>query len=159
MKITFELNFPTLGRWILGLLLVWAALSKLANPQEFFTGLLSYRLPLGSGLIQAAAVVLPWLELLCGLLLLSKMMIGPAMVLTSLLFVAFTIAAGQAWLRGLEISCGCFSLQMIGFSDSSSFAQTLHSAWFAFLRTALLALVSFYLLRGQIRTDSVTAPQ
>ena len=43
---------------LLGVLLIWAAISKLANVQEFYGGLIAYRLPLANVLLRATAVLL-----------------------------------------------------------------------------------------------------
>src|SRR5262245_55179305 len=157
MRVTLEINIRTAGRWVLGLLLLWAALSKLANPQEFFTSVLGYRLPLGPGLGQMTAVVLPWLELLCGLLLLANLMAGPALVWSTVLFCIFVLVTGQAWLRGLDISCGCFNFSALGLSDTSLLAQWMHSTFWAFVRAMALAALSIDLLRREIASSPATA--
>ena len=54
------------------LVLLWASLGKLANLHEFFTALLAHRLQMPVVFAQSAAIVPPWLELPCGLLLLSN---------------------------------------------------------------------------------------
>src|SRR5690349_1176297 len=108
MNAAFESNLRKLVRWVLGLLLVWAALSKLANPQEFYGHLLAYRLPLSDISLQLTAAILPWLELVCGLLLFANYCALPAMMWAQVLFIIFMAATGEAWLRGLKIDCGCF---------------------------------------------------
>lgn len=36
MRIAFEFNLRTVLRWVLAVVLVWAALSKIANLNEFY---------------------------------------------------------------------------------------------------------------------------
>ena len=153
MKITFELDLKVAVRWLLGLLLIWAALSKLANLQDFYGGLLAYRLPLPDFFLRAVAACLPWLELLCGLMLLSQVRSEAALVWALLLFGVFVLATGQAWARGLDISCGCFILQLLGLGESDGLGKLLHSVQFAFFRALLLAVGAIYLLRGQPQVD------
>ena len=64
--------------------------------------------------MRIVAVVLPWLELLCGLALFANVWPESVLTLAAALFVVYILATGQAWARGLDISCGCFSLKTIG---------------------------------------------
>jgi uncharacterized membrane protein len=131
------------------LLLLWAALSKLANLQDFYGNLIAYRLPLPGAFLRTAAICLPWLELLCGLMLLARVRMEVALVWALLLFSVFVLATGQAWARGLDISCGCFNLQLLGLGESEGLAKFFHSVSFAFFRALLLAAGAVYLLRQQ----------
>lgn len=148
MKVSLEFDLRTVIRWILGLLLVWAAVSKIANVQEFFTDLAAYKLPLPYVLLQGIATTLPWLELMCGLMLLSNVRVEAALLWATILFAVFVVSTGQAWARGLQISCGCFDLSMIGITPESSVAQMLKAPWFACLRAIVLLAAALYLLRG-----------
>jgi putative oxidoreductase len=156
MEISFTLKWNVLLRWLLGLLLIWAALGKLANPQDFFTALLAYRLPLPNGLVSLTAIVLPWLELLCGLLLVANYRTPAALTWALVLFLVFTVCTGQAWLRNLSISCGCLDLRMLGIPPESATARFLESVGFAFVRAVALAVAAFVLLRqtGEPATSS-----
>ena len=107
MKTSTQLTWKVALRWLLGVVLVWAALGKLADPHEFHTSLLAYRLPLPGAFTAGVAIVLPWLELLCGLLLLADHRTPAALAWALALFGVFTVCTGQAWLRGLPIACGC----------------------------------------------------
>jgi putative oxidoreductase len=147
MKVTLEFNFKTVVQWILGILLVWAAISKLANLQDFYGSLLAYRLPLPDFFLRWTAMFLPWLELLCGLMLLAKIRTQAALVWAVILFSIFVVATGQAWGRGLDISCGCFDLSMIGLLPESDVAKVMKSVSFAFFRALLLAAGAIYLFR------------
>ena len=152
MKInfTFEMNLQTVLRWLLGIMLVWAALGKLANLQEFFAMVVAYQLPLPTVFIRCVAVILPWIELLCGLLLLASLRLNAALVWTVILFFTFTVCTGQAWLRGLHIACGCLDLRLVGILPGSEMAGVLESVGFAFLRALSLAAAAVYLLRRQL---------
>lgn len=138
-----------LVRWILGALLVWAALSKIANPLEFYSGVVAYQLPLPGVVLRAVAMVLPWLELICGLLLLAGLWTRAAAGWALVLFVVFIGATGQAWARGLDIACGCFNLRVLGLGEEQAraVAAILESVKFAFARAILLALAAIYVLR------------
>jgi uncharacterized membrane protein YphA (DoxX/SURF4 family) len=140
-------------RWVLGLVLVWAALGKLANVQEFYVALLAYRLPVPPAMLQAAAIVLPWLELLCGLLLLARLRATAALAWAAILFAIFAVATGQAWLRGLPIACGCLDLRLLGIAPESALGHWLESPGFAFGRALVLLGFSAVLWRAAFRAE------
>jgi putative oxidoreductase len=135
-------------RGMLGLLMLWAAVSKLANPSDFLGSIYAYELPLPRPLLQTAAVVLPWVELLCGLLLVAGLWPETALLLVTGLLVFFVFATGQAWARGLEIACGCFNLEILGHSQAlRDLAGFIESVSFAFFRNLVLAGLAGLLLR------------
>lgn len=141
-----------LVRWILGVLLVWAALSKIANPLDFYSAVAAYRLPLPGLMLRATAVVLPWLELLCGLLLLAGFWTRAAAGWALVLFVVFAGATGQAWARGLEISCGCLDLRALGLAGPrvQAVVEMFESVGVAFVRALVLVLAAIYVLRERL---------
>ena len=155
MKITLELDFRIALRWLLGALLLWAALSKLANLQVFYGNLLAYKLPLPDFLLRLVAIALPWLELLCGLMLLANVRTEVAVAWSAVLFLVFVLATGQAWARGLDISCGCFNLKLFGLSTNDGLAKFVQSVVFAFFRALLLAAAAIYLLCAPARADTL----
>jgi putative oxidoreductase len=145
MKPALEFNHQAVLRGLLALLLTWAALGKIANLQDFHANLAAYHLPLPEPLLRLAVAVVPWLELLCGILLLVTGGLRRAALLWAVLLCAlFVLATGQAWARGLEISCGCFKLDFLG---NGATRHALESVPFAFGRSLVLLLVALHLLR------------
>jgi uncharacterized membrane protein YphA (DoxX/SURF4 family) len=135
-------------RGVVGLLFLWAAVSKLGNPTEFLGALYAYELPISRGALKLAAVVLPWTELLCGLMLLADFRTRSALVCTLGMIAVFLAATGQAWARGLEISCGCFDLSFLGQGKTATSVRlALESVPSAFLRNLLIATACFWMLR------------
>ena len=55
------------------------------------------------------ALYLPWVEVLAGLGILSQKAYPGSLFLITALLAVFLIALTQAWVRGLNIICGCFS--------------------------------------------------
>jgi uncharacterized membrane protein YphA (DoxX/SURF4 family) len=97
-----------LARILFGLVFVIASVEKIANPEEFATVVYNYRL-LPDLLVNPVALLLPWIEALCGaLLILGVWPLAATTILEGLLAV-FTAALALAWARDLDISCGCFS--------------------------------------------------
>jgi uncharacterized membrane protein YphA (DoxX/SURF4 family) len=137
-------------RWLLGALMLWAAVSKLAQPTEFLGSIYAYDLPLPRALMQLVAVVLPWLELMCGLLLIANVWSETALATIMGLLVVFVLATGQAWARGLDISCGCFNLKIFGADASTGLVKFVESPGFAFFRNLILVLLAFALLRRRL---------
>lgn len=54
------------------------------------------------------AAILPYLELLCGMLLLLNRRVRPAVLVLLVLNIIFMLALSAAIIRGFDIDCGCF---------------------------------------------------
>jgi methylamine utilization protein MauE len=147
MKTKFELNLATLVRWFLAAVLILAAVSKLTDRQDFYNDILRYQLPLPQSLLNLAAFVLPWAELACGLVLFSRVRL--AITLAIVLFGIFALVSGQAWARGLNISCGCFKLRNLGITLNAGgrIEHLVESPAFACLRAVVLLLAALWLLK------------
>lgn len=97
-----------LPRVILAALFAVAAIPKLLDPAAFVTAVGHYRL-LPPAATYATGLLLPWLELLVALaLLIPNRLRSGAWLLACTLCLAFALAHTSAWLRGLDITCGCF---------------------------------------------------
>lgn len=147
MKIVSGINSRSVVRVALGALLCWAALSKLANVTEFLGDMLAYRLPLPESSLRFVAIILPWLELICGLMLLANFQTRAALGWCVVLFAAFVIVTGQAWARRLNISCGCLDLSIFGLDSHGPLGKFLESVAFAFFRALLLLGATVWLWR------------
>lgn len=97
------------ARIVLGAVFIVSCADKLAHPQLFADAIKNYRI-LPQPLVNPAAVVLPWLELLVGLGLLCGRGARGAALLALALMVGFTAALGFNLARGLDVSCGCFTV-------------------------------------------------
>jgi putative oxidoreductase len=97
-------------RWFLGLVFVYAAVGKITDPAGFAGQIDNYRI-LPWILVGIIAAILPWVELLCGLLLLTGQWLRGAALWVMAMNLVFIIAIASAMIRGLSIECGCFALQ------------------------------------------------
>lgn len=99
----------TVLRLLFGFLWLWAGIVKIKDPIAFSMEIRNYEL-IGDPWVAMAALLLPPLEILCALaVIFRKAPAGALAILTASLLV-FTIAIVISWARGLDISCGCFSL-------------------------------------------------
>jgi uncharacterized membrane protein YphA (DoxX/SURF4 family) len=97
-----------ISRVFIGLLFIVSSLDKIVDPAAFARSVSNYGM-LPAWMPMLVATILPWLELLCGLgVLFGLFLRGSSLLLTAMLAL-FTLAVVSAWLRGLDISCGCFS--------------------------------------------------
>ncbi len=96
-------------RVALGAVFIYAAVGKIAQPAEFAREVDNYRL-LPYVAVVLTAVVLPWLELLCGVGLIVRRWATGSALLVAIMLAVFTAALVSALVRGLDISCGCFAL-------------------------------------------------
>lgn len=95
-------------RLFLGAVFIYASYDKILHPLAFAQAVYNYRI-LPDYLINATALLLPWLELFIGLCLASGVLLHGAAALSTLLLVVFIGALAFNRMRGLDISCGCFS--------------------------------------------------
>ncbi len=115
---------------IVGGLFIYAGAIKALDPAAFSRDIDNYKiLPWSLGV--RLAFYLPWLEILCGLAVITrKLYRGGLSILTALIaiFIAGSIVAKA---RGIDITCGCFG----HISKSFSFG------WHLVLDFAILALL------------------
>ena len=95
------------ARIILAGVFVNASVSKIARPDEFYTAIMNYQI-LPQYLAYVLSYFLPVLELVCSIALLWNVFCKAAISLIYAMLIVFIIGIISAWLRGLNISCGCF---------------------------------------------------
>lgn len=110
MKIVSNSRRVWLARGLEGSLagvLVLAGGLKLVDPARFAAEIAGFRLVEG-GLAGGLAVYLPWLEVAVAVGLVFGQTRGAARVLAGVLLAGFSLVLASAWLRGLDVRCGCF---------------------------------------------------
>jgi uncharacterized membrane protein YphA (DoxX/SURF4 family) len=96
-------------RVFMGLIFIWASWDKLLDSVAFARVVHNYQI-IPSSMVNLVAIILPWIELTCGLLLVLGLLTkGSVFIIDSLLFI-FILALGFNLYRGLDIICGCFTL-------------------------------------------------
>ena len=94
-------------RIILGAFFIYAGALKISDAPAFAGQVAAYQiLPYQWNYV--AAATLPWIELLCGVLLLANRKVRPASLVIGLLTLVFMVVLSSVLFRGLNIDCGCF---------------------------------------------------
>jgi uncharacterized membrane protein YphA (DoxX/SURF4 family) len=94
-------------RLVVGGVFIWAGLLKILDPLEFAQNIANYRV-FSRDLSLLAAIVLPWLEVLCGVLVIFGIFRSASSLLLSGLLAAFLVLITVTIFRGLDVDCGCF---------------------------------------------------
>ena len=110
-------------RRILGDVFVYMGLSKALRPMDFLKLLRQYEVIESHILLDFIAAVLPWFEVLCGLLLLSGIAVRGTACLALVMLVAFTLAVLNRALAihsakaipfcAIRFDCGCGAGEVI----------------------------------------------
>ncbi len=137
------MHLYTVFRVILGIIFLWASYGKILEPELFARIVYNYRI-LPDGLIKPAALVLPWVEAICGIMLVTGYMVKGAALIVNLLMMTFILALISSSYRGIDVSCGCFSLA----SDKTE------NIFMYLIRDVLIFLLSSWVLIYRIKTDT-----
>ena len=98
----------------------------------------NYRLVPGA-LVNALALVMPWVELLVGLALVLGVWRRQAAALAGLLLLVFIAAIGANLARGRAVDCGCFDVHSAGKSREELLTEM---RWVLIRDTAMLLMVA-----------------
>ncbi|MBU2508167.1 MAG: DoxX family membrane protein, partial [Bacteroidetes bacterium] len=107
LKILRSKLFISASQAVIGIVFIFASLDKIANPGDFAVAIVNYKIiPLS--LVNIFAIVIPWLELFCGILILFGEYIKESSFIISSLLLVFVVMIAAAVFRNLDIDCGCF---------------------------------------------------
>lgn len=124
------------GRLFLGGLWIYASHDKIADPDAFAQVVYNYQV-LPDTAVNLTAVLLPWLELLLGICLVAGVWISGASVLSTALLTAFAGTLVFNLYRGIDIQCGCFSMQSD--RDPASYLTVIRDLSFVAVSAYLMA--------------------
>lgn len=127
-------------RLALGAVFVAASVHKIVEPGEFARSVANYQI-LTDPLVPICAVVLPWIELACGLLLIAGRLTLGSVAVVNLLMVAFMLGFGSTLIRGIDVNCGCFSSDLVHRSEP----------YRVLLRDATILAAGIWVLRETVR--------
>jgi putative oxidoreductase len=128
---------------LFGGVFMYAGALKAVDPGIFVMDVRSFDL-LPDPYAAWVAMFLPWLEMICGQAVITGLLRKGGLLVLNASLVAFLIAIAIAWLRGIDVQCGCF-----GSSDASTSHLDL------IVRDVLLLALGVYLqVRGSRRLTS-----
>jgi len=104
-------RFQIISHWICviglsGAFTYWGAI-KLSDLPAFYQDVLSFQLVSGE-LALFPVYIVPSLELVCGIALLVPMLKRGSSLCIAVLMILFALMFADAWIRGIDVSCGCF---------------------------------------------------
>lgn len=136
-----------------GVIFVAAALPKIVDPPAFAHMIYNYKL-VPWALINPMALIMPWLELLCGLALILGIWKGTARTIIGAMLLVFIVAIGINLARGNAIDCGCFDVTAVGKTREERLAD-MH---FVILRDAgmLLMVAQLWYASHQLKKQNVS---
>ncbi|MEP7133036.1 MAG: MauE/DoxX family redox-associated membrane protein, partial [Acidobacteriota bacterium] len=110
------------ARILLGGVFLYAGGSKIVDPPGFAHELSNYRL-LPDMAVAPIALALPWLEVLCGGLLVAGVWRRESALILAGLLVVFVGALSIDLARGIPVDCGCFGGAKPARSPAERFAD------------------------------------
>ena len=127
IKLIFQINpfIQISSRFILGVIFIYASFDKIIDPSTFSDNIDNYHItPIY--LNNLAALIIPWVELFIGLFLLIgsfsciysivgniyfikfEKYVKASSLIAICLLIFFIFIISQAYVRGIDIHCGCF---------------------------------------------------
>jgi len=94
-------------RLAVGGLFIWAGLLKVVDPLGFAQDIANYRV-FSRDLSFLITLVLPWIEILCGVLVIIGIFRTSSSLILSGLLGLFLLLIMVTLIRGLDVDCGCF---------------------------------------------------
>lgn len=136
------------GRTFLGLIFLAAGVGKILDVATFADVLYRFSL-LPIAAVNSAAVAIPFIDLMIGVLLILGVLRRPALILALTASVVFTIATLQAAIRGIGLDCGCFG--SVSWLSGTPIQSSIRNVALVCL-SGLLVAVQFRVERGQGNT-------
>ncbi|HTY41706.1 MAG TPA: MauE/DoxX family redox-associated membrane protein [Thermoanaerobaculia bacterium] len=99
-------------QFVLAAVFVVAGFGKIADPPGFAHEIHNYQLVPGVA-VNAMAIVLPWIEVVCGLALFFGLARRSSARILGLLLIVFVIAISINLARGRPVDCGCFGTSKV----------------------------------------------
>lgn len=127
-------------QFVLAAFFVVAGFFKIADPPGFAHEIHNYGLVPGA-LVNAMALILPWLEVLTGLALFLGVARRSASKILAILLLVFIVALGVNLVRGRPVDCGCFGTAKVQKTEAERLRE---------MKLAVLRDVGLLLLAGQI---------
>jgi uncharacterized membrane protein YphA (DoxX/SURF4 family) len=135
-------------RLLFGAIFIYASISKILNPVDFAETVYNYKL-LPPGFVGAVSLLLPWIELVCGISLIFGLLKKASALILSVLLMVFIVAIGINLLRGRIFNCGCFS--------AAKLASLTESGYWLIFRDMLFLIPGFIILWFETEKEKSSA--
>lgn len=96
-----------LARAALGITFIIAGMEKISDPTAFAAAIYGYKI-FPEIMVNFFAVIVPWIEVVSGLLLVFGMLVRENAAVISCLLIMFIVLVVISIFRDLNIECGCF---------------------------------------------------
>ena len=134
-------------RILLGAVFVYACWEKILNPAAFERIIANYQI-VSAGTGRLTALFLPYLELVCGVcLIINRWPRGSALIAAGMM-VVFMGALGYAIYHGIDVHCGCFTLN----------EGATGSMWLNLVRDVIFLAMAVWVLVNRRPTRGATVP-
>jgi len=127
-------------QFVLAAFFVVAGLAKIADPPGFAHEIHNYGLVPGP-LVNAMALVLPWLEVITGVALFLGIARRSAARVLGILLIVFIAALSINLWSGKPVDCGCFGVSTVQKTDADRLKE---------MKLVILRDIGLLLLAGQI---------
>jgi putative oxidoreductase len=104
-------------QFVLAAFFVVAGISKIADPPGFAHEIHNYKMVPGA-LVNAMALILPWIEVVTGVALFLGIARRTAAKVLGILLLVFIAALGVNLARGHPVDCGCFGTSTVQKTDA-----------------------------------------
>lgn len=94
-------------RLAFGAIFIWSGIAKLKDPISFADAVRNFEM-VGDPIAPALALLIPCFEIVAGILTMAGFLWRGSVLSLLVSLIVFTTALVIAWIRGLDISCGCF---------------------------------------------------
>tara|TARA_B100001971_G_C18102642_1_gene489735 strand:+ start:371 stop:853 length:483 start_codon:yes stop_codon:yes gene_type:complete len=108
MNFIRSLKLSLIFRVILGIIFIYASYDKILDPAAFSKNIHNFHLT-PVAIENLAALIIPWLELIIGVLLIIGLFLEGTTSIIIVLLIFFIVILSQAVYRGIDVHCGCFT--------------------------------------------------
>ena len=116
-------------RIIAGMLFIYSGIFKVIDPLSFERVIIRYNV-LPEIMVPFITLIIPYLELLCGLFLAIGLRVKSTSFTLIILMIFFTTAIIINLIRGETFDCGCFELGRFGIAEEISISLVIRDIFF-----------------------------
>jgi len=120
--------FLYISIFILFLIYFSAGIIKILTPRQFYGAVISYEIVKDPFAVAIISSIIPFLEVFCAIFLLIPSWRKSSSLLLLIITLIFLFAILSAYLRGINMDCGCFGGILVGETGLSSIIRNIFLA-------------------------------